>query len=76
MNLPIQSGSEATVAQSLKARITQPHTESKKKSLPSISCVPASSVVANPTSINVPFTLLPGNFEVILCIDNAETSGK
>lgn len=70
------SGSEATAATSLKARTAQPHTENKEKALPCISCVPVSSVVATPTSLNMPFTLLPGKFEVILCIDNAETSGK
>ncbi|XP_045111485.1 crossover junction endonuclease MUS81-like isoform X6 [Portunus trituberculatus] len=65
------SGSEATDASSLKARTAQSQTENKKKVLPCISSVPASSA-----SLCMPFTLLPGSFEVILCIDNAETSGK
>ncbi|MPC58533.1 hypothetical protein E2C01_052539 [Portunus trituberculatus] len=65
------SGSEATDASSLKARTAQSQTENKKKVLPCISSVPASSA-----SLCLPFTLLPGSFEVILCIDNAETSGN
>ena len=77
MNLFISdSGSDATVVPPRKTRKIQPRIEVNIETLDSVCDAPAPTVAATPAAPYVPFTLLSGNYEIILCVDVAETSGK
>lgn len=72
----LPTGSKATVAPPHKTRTVQPHIEAIIEPFSITPPAPACTAAVTPASSYVPFTLLPENYEIILCIDIAETSGK